>query len=135
MRTSPPGTNPYLQQNSSTCSWRVRAKSRCFLLAADTDGQNESRRLLHWFFFPRTHERRWKMVESKTSSPIPRETALELCAEIRDQYRGKWWTLAGMQCIGCTRVSKGEVTKMCVSSAPGYRGCNLVNARYDQGAR
>jgi hypothetical protein len=61
---------------------------------------------------------------------IPEDTALQLCAEIRQQYRGKWWTLAGMWCMGCTLASKGELAKMCVNNAPGYRGCGLVNVRY-----
>jgi hypothetical protein len=61
---------------------------------------------------------------------IPKETALALCAEIRQQYLGKWYTLAGMQCWGCTTFSQGDPAKMCVSNDPGYRGCNLVNARY-----
>jgi hypothetical protein len=61
---------------------------------------------------------------------MPRETALALCAEIRQQYRGKWWTLAGMQCMGCVTASKGDPAKMCVSSRADNRGCNLVNARY-----
>lgn len=63
---------------------------------------------------------------------IPRDVALQLCAEIRDQYRGKWWTLAGLQCWGCWTFTQGDAAKMCVSSRPDNRGCNLVNARYDQ---
>jgi len=62
----------------------------------------------------------------------PKDIALQLCAEIRDQYRGKWWTLVGMQCWGCVKFSKGDAAKMCVSGCPDYRGCNLVNARYDK---
>jgi hypothetical protein len=64
---------------------------------------------------------------------IPKEIALQLCAEIRAQYRGKWWTLAGMQCMGCDVATKGDITKRCVCGRPDYRGCNLVNARYDKG--
>jgi len=68
----------------------------------------------------------------KTKMDIPKDIALHLCAEIRQQYQGKWWTLAGMQCTGCNAATKGDMTKRCVSNAPGYRGCNLVNARYDR---
>ena len=67
-----------------------------------------------------------------TKTEIPKDAALQLCAEIRRQYKGKWWTLTGMQCIGCTAASQGDLAKMCVSNATGYRGCNLVNARYDR---
>ena len=68
----------------------------------------------------------------KTKIDIPKDFALQLCAEIRQQCQGKWWTLAGMQCTGCNAATKGDMTKRCVSNAPGYRGCNLVNARYDR---
>jgi hypothetical protein len=70
-----------------------------------------------------------------TKLVIPKEIALQLCAEIRQQYQGKWWTLAGMQCMGCNAATKGDMTKRCVSNEPGYRGCNLVNARYDRQAK
>jgi len=66
------------------------------------------------------------------NNDIPKDLAIQLCAEIRQQYKGKWWTFAGMQCMGCSLASKGDLAKMCVSSAPGYRGCGLVNRRYDQ---
>jgi hypothetical protein len=63
---------------------------------------------------------------------LSKETALQLCAEIRQQYGGKWYTFAGWQCWGCVRFSKGDPDKMCLSSQPDYRGCNLVNARYQR---
>ncbi len=72
---------------------------------------------------------------SKTSRAIPQDVAYQLCADIRQQYQGKWWTLAGIQCMGCNAATKGDMSKRCVSNAPGYRGCNLVNARYDRQAR
>ncbi len=75
------------------------------------------------------------MGASEPSNAIPRDTALQICAQLRRQYLGKWWTLAGMQCMGCTRATKGDVTKMCMSNAPGYRGCNLVNRRYDRSGK
>ena len=68
----------------------------------------------------------------KTKLDIPQEVAFQLCAEIRQQYQGKWWTLAGMQCMGCNAATKGDMTKRCVSSGPVHRGCNLVNVRCDR---
>ena len=62
---------------------------------------------------------------------IPKEVALKLCAEIREENRGKWYTFAGFQCRGCLKFSKGDPAKMCVSSRDDYRGCNLVNKRCD----
>jgi hypothetical protein len=61
---------------------------------------------------------------------IPKEVAFRLCDEIRQQYRGKWYTFAGLQCWGCIRASGGDPAKVCVSNRPDYRGCNLVNARH-----
>jgi hypothetical protein len=72
------------------------------------------------------------MAQARVLTPIPKDRAFQLCAEIRQKYSGKWWTLAGMQCTGCIRFSKGDPTKMCVMNRPDYRGCNLVNARYDR---
>ncbi len=66
----------------------------------------------------------------KTINEIPKDIAFQLCEGIRQQHQGMWWTLADMQCMGCNAATKGDLTKRCVSNAPGYRGCNLVNARY-----
>jgi len=66
---------------------------------------------------------------------IPKDAALQLCSEIRQRYQGKVWTLAGIQCMGCTAASKGDLAKMCVSNTPGYRGCSLVNVLYDHQAK
>jgi hypothetical protein len=68
----------------------------------------------------------------ETDNAIPKETALQLCAEIRQEVRGKWYTFAGLQCWGCATFSKGDPAKMCVSSRPDFRGRALVNARYDR---
>jgi hypothetical protein len=69
---------------------------------------------------------------NNTKKDIQYDMAIQLCSQIQQQYHGKWWTLAGMQCMGCTSASKGDVTKMCFSNAPGNRGCNLVNKRFDK---
>jgi len=73
-------------------------------------------------------------MRNKTYSEtaIQKDVAFQLCTEIRQQYRGKLYTFAGMQCWGCTTFSRGDPTKMCFSNQPNYRGCNLVNSRYEQ---
>lgn len=75
------------------------------------------------------------MTQTESVNAIPKDTAFQLCAEIRQEYGGKWYTFAGMQCWGCVFFSKGDLAKMCVGSRSDYRGCNLVNARYKQRAR
>ncbi len=60
--------------------------------------------------------------------PIPKSVALKLCAEISEKKRKRWFT----QCWGCWKASKGDTAKMCVSGSPDYRGCRLVNKRFDE---
>ena len=72
------------------------------------------------------------MNKLETTNAIPKEVALQLCSEIRQEVLGKWYTMAGMQCRGCMTFSKGDLAKLCISNRPDYRGCALVNARYDQ---
>lgn len=59
------------------------------------------------------------------------ETALALCAQVREKYRSKWYTAAHWQCWGCQTFSRGVVTQMCFASEPNRRGCQLVNRLYD----
>jgi hypothetical protein len=72
-----------------------------------------------------------EMTQTEPVNAIPKDTAFQLCAEIRQNYGHKWYTAASWQCRGCMRFSKGDPAKMCVGSRPDYRGCNLVNARYE----
>ena len=67
-------------------------------------------------------------MENDSSDAIPKDAALRLCDEIRKEKGGKWFS----QCWGCLKFSKGDPPKMCVSSRPDYRGCNLVNVHYDR---
>ncbi len=75
------------------------------------------------------------MNQSEELGAIPKDTAFQLCAEIRQEYGGKWYTFAGLQCWGCMFFSKGDPAKMCIGSQPDYGGCNLVNARYKERTR
>jgi len=63
---------------------------------------------------------------------IPEDVALLLCTAVRQENRGKWYTLGGLQCWGCTLFSRGKPDKMCLNNKDGYHGCNLVNKRYDR---
>jgi hypothetical protein len=74
----------------------------------------------------------FEMAQSKPVNAIPKDTAFQICTDILQKYRGKWYTFAGMQCLGCTLLSKGDPAKMCISNKPGNRGCNLVNDLYDK---
>jgi hypothetical protein len=52
----------------------------------------------------------------KTKMEITKDAAFQLCAEIRQQYKGKWWTYSAMLCMDSTAASKGDLTKLCVSN-------------------
>jgi len=68
------------------------------------------------------------MKEKAGRAPLSKDVALQLCEEIRQEKAGRPFT----QCWGCVKFSKGDPTKMCLSSAPGYRGCKLINERHDR---
>jgi hypothetical protein len=68
------------------------------------------------------------MSDKGIGSPIPEATARQLCAEIRKQKGSKLFT----QCWGCVRATKGVEEKMCFFKPPGFRGCGLVNERFDR---
>ncbi len=63
---------------------------------------------------------------------IPRDVALQICAEIQKENRRKWASLAALQCRFCLKFSKGDPEKMCIANVPDYSGCNLVNKRYNE---
>jgi len=67
-------------------------------------------------------------MKGGSEEAIPKEVALQLCGEIRQENQGKWFT----QCWACAMFSKGDPARMCVSSRPDYRGCKLVNTCYDK---
>jgi len=68
------------------------------------------------------------MTPEKNLPPIPENVAKQLCEEIRAIKAKKLFT----QCWGCVKASKGEFTKMCVAGRNDFRGCGLVNRRYDE---
>jgi hypothetical protein len=65
-------------------------------------------------------------------APIPREIALQLCTQIREENKKKKLKFLGFQCWGCYKWANGDPDKMCVSSKEGYRGCYMVNKRFDE---
>jgi hypothetical protein len=64
------------------------------------------------------------MVDSKG---IPREIAMKICEQIREENRKNRFSAQAMQCWDCVTFTGGDTSKMCVS---GGDGCGLVNARY-----
>ena len=70
-------------------------------------------------------------VAAVRTDTIPKDVAFRLCEEIREENRGRWYSPARWQCWGCTKFTKGDPDKMCFNNQEGYRGCNLVNKRYD----
>ena len=62
---------------------------------------------------------------------IPKDVALQIYAEIRQENRRKRLSLAAVQCWGCFKFAKGNPAKMCIFSRLDNRGCNLVNKKYE----
>ena len=60
------------------------------------------------------------MKEDDSLEAIPKVVAMQLCAEIRRENRGKWYNPLALQCLGCYTFTKGDPAKMCLSSKPGY---------------
>ena len=63
-------------------------------------------------------------------SNITFDDAVKICSQIREQRKSKWYNLSLLQCWGCWKFSGGDYDKMCMKSASGYDGCNLINKRY-----
>jgi hypothetical protein len=62
------------------------------------------------------------------TDPVPWETALKLCEEIRAENKRKaffFLSFRALQCRGCETFSGGDPAKMCIAG-----GCDLVNAKY-----
>jgi hypothetical protein len=72
------------------------------------------------------------MEKHNPITTISKETAWQLCAEIRRENQGKWYTINGLWCWGCEKFSHRDPAKMCFANSPTYRGCAQVNARYDR---
>ena len=72
-----------------------------------------------------------KSMQEPAGPAFTREAVMQACEAIRQEQRPKWWTAAHWQCWGCTTFTKGDLEKRCFASAPGNRGCELVNRRLE----
>ncbi len=70
------------------------------------------------------------MKNDDSLAAIPRDIAFQLCQEIREQNRGKWYRWTTWMCWGCQTFCQGDMAKMCVGSRPDGRGCVQVNEGY-----
>jgi hypothetical protein len=69
------------------------------------------------------------MREDKPTDAIPAQWASELCGDICEESRGKWYSLTRLLCWQCHFFSKGNPTKKCFCRRADNRGCALVNTR------
>jgi hypothetical protein len=65
------------------------------------------------------------------SGPIPKDVAARLCREHTAKNPAR---LLG-QCWGCLKASKGDETRMCYHHPPEFRGCAIVDRRFDGPSR
>ena len=68
-------------------------------------------------------------VLSHEIGPIPQAVALQLCAEIYQDRRRRWYTWSSWRCWWCVKCGKAGIPARLVAS-PGYTGCDAVNRRY-----
>ena len=61
------------------------------------------------------------MTPAESVKAIPKDVAFQLCAEIHQEYGGKWYTFAGWQCWGCLFFSK-VLWSFCFYGANNDRG-------------
>lgn len=73
------------------------------------------------------------MGATQLDPAIDRETAVELCRQIREENRNKWYRWTAWWCWGCAKFTGGDEDRMCFANDPQNRGCAQVNARYDAG--
>ncbi len=61
---------------------------------------------------------------------VPRDTAIELCQQVRQRLSGKLFSFWKWQCWGCVKFTKGEIEKMCLFNDGAFNGCGLVNKEW-----
>lgn len=73
------------------------------------------------------------MGATQADQAIDRQTAAELCRQIRQENRNQWYRWTAWWCWGCHKFTGGDEDRMCFANHPQNRGCAQVNARYDAG--
>ncbi len=64
--------------------------------------------------------------------PISKFVAWQICNEIWLEHVEKPYSLDALRCWVCSTFSKDGMVGRQVGRQPGYRGCVLVNRRYDE---
>jgi hypothetical protein len=67
-----------------------------------------------------------------TELAIPLEVALRLCEEVLEANRHRLLDLAAWRCRECAYDSHGDSASRGFSTAPGNRGCPMVNQRWEE---
>ena len=62
---------------------------------------------------------------------IPKEIALKLCDEIREENHRKKFGMGKMACYFCYKYARDNPSKLCIFAYELNRGCYQVNKRYD----
>jgi hypothetical protein len=71
------------------------------------------------------------MANSQLSlEPIPFDTAVELCAQIRAEAEIHWQTASAKWCYQCRQIAGDDPNNRGFLRAPGNRGCIVINHKY-----
>jgi hypothetical protein len=62
--------------------------------------------------------------------PIPFETAVELCAQVRAEADANWNTASAKWCYQCRQIAGNDLSQRGFLREPGNRGCIVINRKY-----
>jgi hypothetical protein len=62
--------------------------------------------------------------------PIPFETAVELCAQVRAEADATWNTASAKWCYQCRQIAGNDANQRGFLREPGNRGCIVINRKY-----
>jgi hypothetical protein len=62
--------------------------------------------------------------------PIPFETAVELCAQVRADAEVNWNTASAKWCYQCRQIAGNDPNHRGFLREPGNRGCIVINRKY-----
>ena len=62
--------------------------------------------------------------------PIPFDSAVELCAQIRADAEINWHTASAKWCFQCRQTGGEDTNNRGFLRAPGNRGCIVINRKY-----
>ena len=64
---------------------------------------------------------------------IPRDMAIQICEQLQEKRKKKFYSIGEYQCQACQQTAKGDPSKMCFATRNDNRGCIYINKMFDKG--